>query len=294
MENSTLIPYKRVLLLGRTGFLGKAIHRAFHDDGILVRGYGSAELDLRRFEMLKALDGQIDADTVLIVASALTPDKGATLEVLQDNLLMSLNVGRYLETHAVGLCVYISSDAVYPFRGNPVTETTAVEPANLYALAKYCGERILARQAEARGLSLLNVRLTALYGPGDPHGSYGPNSFMRSLVKENTVRLFGKGEEQRDHLHVDDAARLVRRLVAAKASGTYNLATGHSRSFSDVVEVLRQVVPVSFEMASVPGKGPVTHRHFDVTKLFLQVPGFRFMSLEQGLAGYYRSCVQGA
>lgn len=294
MGNNKLIPYTRVVLLGRTGFLGKAIHRVFHRDGLLVRGYGSAELDLRRFEMLKMLDDQIDAGTVLILASALTPDKGATLEVLQDNFMMCLNVARYLESHPAGLCVYISSDAVYPFRYNPITESAPVEPANFYALAKYAGERILARLVESAGLRLLTLRLTALYGPGDPHGSYGPNSFMRSLVEQNRIRLFGEGEERRDHLHVDDAAQLVHHLVVANVSGTYNLATGHSRSFSDVVEVLRQVVPVSFEVVSLPRKGPITHRHFDVTKLFLQVPGFRFMSLEQGLAGYFRSCVQGA
>lgn len=293
MGNSKLIPYKRVLLLGHTGFLGKAIYRVVQRDGLLVRGYGSADLDLRRFEMLKVLDDQIDAETVLILASALTPDRGATLEVLRDNFMMCLNVGRYLESHPAGLCVYISSDAVYPFRYNPITESTPVEPANFYALAKYTGERILTRVAESTGLRLLTLRLSALYGPGDPHGSYGPNGFMRSLMREKVVRVFGNGEEQRDHLHVDDAARLVHHLVAAMASGTYNLATGHSRSFSDVLEVLRQVVPVSFDVVSLPRKGPITHRHFDVTKLFLQVPGFHFTSLEQGLTGYYRSCMQG-
>jgi len=280
-------------VLGATGFLGKAIYQVFHRDGLLVRGYGSAELDLRRWEMLKQLEGHLDKDTVLVVASALTPERGATLEVLHDNFLISLNVARYLEAHPVGLCVYVSSDAVYPFRYNPITEETPAEPASFYALAKYTGERTLARVAEGGGLSLLTLRLSALYGPGDTHGSYGPNAFMRSLLKEKLIRLFGNGDEQRDHLHVDDAARLVHQLVAAKATGTYNLATGHSRSFADVVEVLRQVVPVSFEVVSLPRKGPITHRHFDVTKLFLQVPGFHFTSLEQGLAGYYRSSVQG-
>ena len=280
-------------MLGATGFLGKAISRVFHRDGLLVRGYGSAELDLRRWEMLKQLEAHLDKDTVLVVASALTPEKGATLEVLQDNFLISFNVARYIEAHPVGLCVYISSDAVYPFRYNPVREDTPVEPANFYALAKYTGERTLARVAEGRGFPLLTLRLSALYGAGDTHGSYGPNSFMRSLLKEKLIRMFGNGEEYRDHLHVDDAARLVHQLVAAKATGTYNLATGQSRSFADIVEGLRQVVASPFDVVSLPRKMSVTHRHFDVTKLFLQVPGFHFTSIEQGLAGYYRTCVQG-
>jgi len=292
LESKPPIPYKRVVLLGHTGFLGKALYRVFQGHGADVRGLGSADLDLRRFERLAVLDDQLDADTALIVTSALTPDKGATLEVLQDNIQMYLNLGRYLETRPVGLCVYISSDAVYPFLGNPVTEESPVEPASIYALGKYSGERILARQAEVKGLQLLNLRLTALYGPGDTHGSYGPNSFMRSLVKDKTVRLFGQGEEQRDHLHVDDAARLICLLVCAKTTGTYNLATGTSHSFADVVNVLRRVVPAPFEVVSAPRKAPVTHRHFDVTKLFLQVPDFQYTSIEEGLATYYRSSVQ--
>ena len=223
-----LIPYKRVVLLGCTGFLGKAIHRVFESQRLVVRGYGSAELDLRRFEMLRLLDGQIDGDTVLIVASALTPDKGTTLEALQDNLLMSLNVGRYLEAHAPGLCVYIGSDAVYPLRANPVTEDSPVDPANLYGLAKYCGERILARQAEMRSSPLLVVRLAPLYGWGDTHMSYGPNQFMRSILKDGTVRLFGQGEEQRDNLYIEDGARLILELIQVEATGIINLATGQS------------------------------------------------------------------
>jgi nucleoside-diphosphate-sugar epimerase len=286
------LPYTRVLVLGGTGFLGSRIVRELCGRGVEARAYGSADVDLRRFESLKVLDDQIDADTVLIFASALTPDKGSTLEALHDNFTMAASVGRYLETRSIGLCVYISSDAVYPLRDNPVRESSPIEPANYYALAKYCGERILARQAEIKGLPLLNLRSTALYGPGDPHGSYGPNSFMRSLLKDRTVRLFGRGEELRDHLHVDDAARLTCDLIAARAAGTFNLATGRSQSFSDVVDVMRQVVPQSFEVEYLPRRAPVTHRHFDIARLFLQVPGFRFTSLEQGLSGYYHSGMQ--
>ncbi len=284
--------YNHIVLLGRTGFFGRALDRAFQRDGVQVSGYGSVDLDLRKFEELQKLDDRLNRETALILASALTPEKGATLNVLHDNILMCLNVARYLETHPVGLCVYVSSDAVYPLVASPVTEETAVEPASLYALAKYTGERVLARVSETTGLPLLTLRITALYGPGDTHGSYGPNAFMRSILQGKVVRLFGNGEEQRDHLHVDDAASLVQQLVAVKATGTMNLATGRSRSFADIVEILQKIVPEPFQTDSLPRKAPITHRHFDVTKLFLLVPQFKFTPIEQGLEAYYRSSVQ--
>lgn len=292
MGSKRAVPFKRVVVLGATGFLGRSLMDLFRQEGIEAVGYGSKDMDLRRIDALSALDDRVGSDTALIVASALTPEKGATLEVLEANLAMSLNVARYLERHPVGLCVYVSSDAVYPMRYSPVTEETPVDPSSLYALAKYTGERALARVFETAGLPLLTLRMTALYGPGDTHGSYGPNQFMRTILKDGQVRLFGEGEEQRDHLYIGDAVRLVAELVHARATGLYNLASGRSCSFAHVVEALRGIVNKPFVVQFMPRKAPVTHRHFDMTRLFLAVPGFRFTSLEEGLRRYYEAAGQ--
>ena len=288
MDDKEIFPYQRVVILGSTGFLGKAIERVLRKEGIPVHGYGSAELDLRKAEMLGKLAKEADKNSALVFASALTPRKGVTLENLNDNILMCVNVARYLEHHPVGLCVYISSDAVYPFSINPVSEESHVEPASLYALGKYSGERMLQHVAAMNAMPLLILRLTALYGAGDTGKSYGPNQFIHSLMESQTVRLFGGGEEQRDHLYVEDAARLIRLLIGANATGTFNLATGQSCSFADIVKLLREIVPVPFEIVSSPRRAPITHRHFDTTRLFLHLPEFRFTTVEEGLRAYFR------
>src|SRR5207244_3546932 len=100
------------------------------------------------------------------------------LDNLGANIAMCINVARYLENHPVGLCVYVSSDAVYPFSVNPVTEESPVEPANLYALSKYSGERVFHQTASLKDMPLLILRLTALFGAGDTSNSYGPNQFI--------------------------------------------------------------------------------------------------------------------
>ena len=287
MDDKEIFPYQRVILLGSTGFLGKTIERLLRKESMPVHGYGSAELDLRKAEMLEKLDQEADKDAVLVFASALTPRKGVTLDNLNNNILMCGNVARYLEHHPVGLCVYISSDAVYPFSSNPISEETPIEPASLYALGKYAGERMLHHVAAMTGIPLLILRLTALYGAGDTSKSYGPNQFIHSLMESQTVRLFGGGEEQRDHLYVEDAARLIWLLIGARATGSFNLATGRSCSFADIITLLRGIVPVSFDVVALPRKAPVTHRHFDVTQLFLRLPGFRLTTVEEGLRACY-------
>jgi len=272
-----------VVLLGASGFLGRHLSVEFERQGREVTGYSSKTLDLTRPEALSMLDGVAGADTTLVFASALTPDKGQNIATLMANLQMAANVCRYLETHPVRCCVYVGSDAVYGFDVNPVSEATPVAPGSYYALAKYGSERMLEYVAGARNVPFLLLRVTGVYGPGDPHSGYGPNAFARSLAKDRSIRLFGDGEEERDHIYVEDVARLMVALVRASATGLFNLATGESRSFADIVATIRGLVPYEFTVASAPRKGPLTHRRFDTARLRRAVPGFQYTPFKDGL-----------
>lgn len=273
----------RIVILGASGFLGRHLAVEFERQGRDVAGYSSKTLDLTRPEALSVLDGVVGADTTLVFASALTPDKGQNIGTLMTNLEMAANVSRYVEAHPVGRCVYVGSDAVYGFDFNPVTERTPVGPGSYYALAKYASERMLEYVATSRGFPLLSLRVAGVYGPGDPHSAYGPNTFARSLARDRTVRLFGNGEEERDHIYVEDVARLIVALARAGATGVFNLATGEARSFAEVVETIRGLVPYEFAVTSVGRKGPITHRRYDTTHLHRTLPGFQFTPFKEGL-----------
>jgi nucleoside-diphosphate-sugar epimerase len=125
--------------------------------------------------------------------------------------------------------------------------------------------------------------VAAVFGPGDPHGSYGPNGFARSLARDRSIKIFGQGEEERDHVYVDDVARLAVALMRAGANGVFNIATGRSRSFAQVIEAIRKLVPYEVAVTNAPRKSPITHRSYDITRLDQAVPGFPFTPLEDGL-----------
>ena len=274
----------RVVILGASGFLGRALEAALSREAVEVIGHSSRTLDLTRLDAFGTLDPLMTSATTLVVASALTPDRGQTPATFLANTTMAVNLATYLDRHRPGAIVYVGSDAVYAFGEAPVTETTAVDPAGYYALGKYAAERVLDSAARAASVPLLILRLTGVYGPGDSHASYGPNAFARSLARDHSVRVFGAGEEERDHLFVDDAAAVAVGLIRAGATGICNVATGHSHSFADVVKTIRDLVPYDVHVDSAHRKGPITHRHFDVARLSAALPGFRFTPLETGLS----------
>ncbi len=278
------MPDRKIVILGHTGFIGRALQVHFEREGREVVGFSSRAADLRRPDGLRPLDGVIDRRTVVIFASAITRDRGDTLGTLLDNVAMAGHLAAFLESHPPAQCVCLSSDAVYAAQEDPITEDTPVCPGGtFYAIAKYTAECLLRRSAEAASIPLLVLRPTAVFGPGDTHRAYGPNAFLRDVIDRREVRLFGQGEERRDHLYIGDLVRLVARLVQSEVVGTVNLATGVSRSFAEVVECLRRVVPFEFRVSHLPRRVPVTHRRFDIARLARQVPGFAFTSPEDAL-----------
>ena len=162
------------------------------------------------------------------LVSGITPDKGVNVRTMAANIAMASNVAEYVEQHPVGQFVFLSSDAVYDFGDKPVSEDTQADLPNLYAVAKYAGERALQSVADSKGFPLLIVRPTGIYGPGDTHGSYGPNRFVRTIVQAGKVSIFGEGEELRDDVYLDDVVGLIVGLAAGGHTGVFNIVTGTS------------------------------------------------------------------
>jgi nucleoside-diphosphate-sugar epimerase len=272
-----------VVLLGATGFLGQAIDAALSASGATVHGFSSKTLNLTDRAAFGVLDALAGPDTTLIFASAVTPDKGRTLDALDANLQMAMNVGRYLESHSFRKVVYVSSDAVYPMFDEVVTEASPVEPADFYALAKYAGERVMANVCGAAKIPLATVRPTGVYGAGDTHNSYGPNRFISQIKNDRKVSMFGEGDDIRDHVYLDDAAAAVVGLAASDATGLFNIASGESRTFGSIVEQLQALSPVEFEIVNLPKSGGTSRRGFDVSRLRETLPNLTLTPFEEGL-----------
>ena len=266
----------RTVILGGHGFLGSALAKRLPD----VLPLGSADVDLIQPTAVDKLRSLVREGDALVFASALTPDKGKDARTAMKNLAMGEHVAAVVESVKFSHVVYISSDAVYADDANPVRETSGASPTTLYGLMHLMRERMILVAAQKTPVMI--VRPGAMYGAGDTHNSYGPNRFMRTAVKDQRIALFGQGEEQRDHLHINDCARLIELCLHERRAGILNAATGKAVSFMEVAQRVAAIVG-GVEVKGQPRSGPVTHRHFDITETIKAFPSFQFTSLEDGL-----------
>lgn len=280
-ESKQSVP-SRVVLLGARGFIATKLRKHLESAKIPVLTLGSVELDLSLTGAAEKLAGLLQPHDAVVMLAALTPDKGRDIATLMKNLTMMQSVCTALEKMPVAHFLYFSSDAVYGVHDSHVSEDSPAAPQDLY------GVMHLARELMTKGMTRTPVgilRVTGVYGQGDTHNGYGPNRFFRMAVSEGKITLFGRGEEMRDHVHVNDVAALTLRCLLAKLSGVLNIATGSSTSFMDVA----QQVASRFETVKVVEStrmNPITHRHYNVTKLIKTFPNYRFVSLRDGIANY--------
>jgi UDP-glucose 4-epimerase len=270
----------RIVVLGSGGFLGTHLLKACAAAGIEAAGLGSRDIDLSDAGAAAQLAQRMRAKDVLVFLAALTPDKGRGSGTLLRNLAMCRSVCEATRAVDLAQLVYASSDAVYSFAESLISEETPAVPLDLYGAMHRTRELMLMAEAKA---PLAILRLTAIYGPGDTHNSYGPNRFLRQALDGGRIPLFGYGEETRDHLHVDDAAELILRVATQASKGLLNVATGKSETFRAVAETIAARAGRPVEIVPSPRQNPATHRHFDITKLLRGFPGMRFKPIEQGL-----------
>jgi UDP-glucose 4-epimerase len=273
----------RVVVLGATGFVGQDIIRHLKSKEVDVLALSSADIDLIKPESVGQLRQAIRPHDSLVIVSALTPDKGKDTGTLMRNLSMGQHVSAFLEEAACRHVLYISSDAVYADDANPVRETSCCDPSSFHGLMHLVRERIFQMAVEKRGVPCVILRPCAIYGAGDTHDGYGPNRFLRTALKEHKIKLFGQGEEKRDHIHIRTLSRLAALCLLHRSQGVLNVATGYSISFFNLAEMIARLSGDGVEIECSPRANPITHRHFDIAAIYKAFPKFEITSLEAGL-----------
>ena len=280
-ENSKPTQPSRVVILGAAGFVGRAAHDAFRSEGTEVLALGRAEIELLSSEAgSKLADLLKPADTFVVVAAE-APCKDAAM--LIRNIQMMIGVCEAISIIQPAQVIYVSSDAVYADSTEPLNEASSAEPGSIHGAMHLTREIMLTETVKG---TLAILRPTLIYGTNDPHDGYGPNRFRRLAAAGKNIILFGEGEEQRDHILVDDVAELIRLIAGHKSHGILNATTGTSISFKGIAELIVAQSDTLTKIIFSPRVGSMPHngyRPFDSINTTKAFPGFKFTELRDGL-----------
>lgn len=268
-----------VWITGARGFIGRYVARACAKAGHSVAGLGhGAWPDAQReawgvgewrngdisFANLDALASSLGTPELLVHlagGSAVGPSFMQPAEDFRRSVLASSELAEWLRQRAPHTrLVMASSAAVYGGgHSGPITEAAPCTPYSPYGYHKRMAELVFESAARNFGLRMAVVRLFSVYGPGLRKQLLWDAS-ARLAQRPAALKLGGHGSEQRDWLHVEDAADLLLRAaeVADANCLVFNGGTGFGTRIDDIAAALAEEwglprLPLAFSGVSRAG-----------------------------------------
>lgn len=133
---------------------------------------------------------------------------------------------------------HVSTDEVYgdlPLDEGIFTETTPYKPSSPYSASKAASDHFVRAWYESYGLPVIVTNCSNNYGPFHFPEKLIPLVILNALDGRE-LPIYGKGENVRDWLYVDDHARALEAVIMhGKIGETYNIGGRAERQNKDVV-----------------------------------------------------------
>jgi dTDP-glucose 4,6-dehydratase len=145
---------------------------------------------------------------------------------------------------------HISTDEVYgDLEGTTdlFTETTSYEPSSPYSASKASSDHLVRAWLRTYGFPAIITNCSNNYGPYHFPEKLIPLVILNAL-EGKPLPIYGKGDQIRDWLYVEDHARALYKVVTKGATGeTYNVGGHNEKKNIEVVEtlcnILNELVP---------------------------------------------------
>lgn len=270
----------RVIVTGGAGFIGSALVRYL----VLEKGYDVLNIDaltyagnlasLRlvegkpnyrflhanicdRHAMQQAIAG-FDPDRIMHLAAESHVDRSITgaADFIQTNVIGTFTLLEAARDYWNALddpakntfrFLHVSTDEVYGSLGNDglFTEETPYDPSSPYSASKASSDHLAAAWQRTFGLPVVVSNCSNNYGPYHFPEKLIPLTILNALAGER-LPVYGKGENVRDWLYVEDHARALDLIIERGRVGeTYNVGGRNERQN---IEVVRRICAVLDEL----------------------------------------------
>jgi UDP-glucose 4-epimerase len=296
------------LVTGGAGFIGSHLARRLVADGAAVRVVDNLSTgNLARLEdvnsSIEFIEGDLAdegfSDQILqgidyVFHQAAVPSvQRSVLDPLttnRANVTATLNLLESCRRAKVRRFVYAASSSAYgDTEVLPKRETMAPNPLSPYALQKWVGEHYCKLYYDLYGLETVSLRYFNVFGPSqDPDSQYSAviPKFIRAMLANEPVTVYGDGEQSRDFTYVDNVVEA--NLLAMRANGAvgkvFNIGCGEQITLNRLIRVLEKILSTrAIVNYTDPKVGDVRHSVADVG-LARRVLGYQHnISFEMGL-----------
>lgn len=164
--------------------------------------------------------------------------------------------------------IFASTGAVVGNQPPPIHEAMPCCPLSPYGASKLAGEAYCRVFSEITDMSCTVFRFSNLFGPYSRHKNSVVAKFIKRILNDQEIEIYGDGSQTRDYLYVDDLCDLF--LKAFESDYKFNIfqvASGVGTSLNALMDILEKKINKKIKRKNTDfKKGEVRFNYADISK----------------------------
>jgi UDP-glucose 4-epimerase len=149
----------------------------------------------------------------------------------------------------------------------PISEAMAPAPLSPYGASKLATEGFCSAYSSSYGLPCVSLRFSNIYGPNSAHKKSVVAAFIKRVLDEQPLFIYGDGTQRRDYLFVGDLVRGIAAAIGRRVSGTFQLGSGRPTSLLELVQALEIAAGRPLAIERKPSRAGEVHSTWcDISK----------------------------
>lgn len=188
---------------------------------------------------------------------------------IDTNIIGTFNLLEAARENNINKFIMASSNAAVGENIPPINENSPVAPLSPYGSSKLAGEGLCSAYYHSYNIKANALRFANAYGPNSIHKTSVVAKFIKRIINNKKINIYGDGKQTRDFIHVNDIVQaIILALDSNKGGEVYQVATQKETSINELVNVLKDISNKNFDVNYTNSKAGEIKKNFsDISKI---------------------------